>query len=236
MTGNTAALPMKPAPQRYHPALVALHWLIVLLIFATAYFALAGGEEGRRQFSLNIAGLPSIGIHMILGLTVLVLLVVRLVARIFTRDPAWLSTGSRFLDIVGVLTHWALYFFVFAITITGLVLALQTNRLARVFSPSSLPSGQPGFRQLPPGQVPPAGGFQPGQQPPQGQFPRGQDRPGGFEGGFARRGGFTLGAFHGLSWTLLLLLLLLHVGAALYHQFLRRDGIFRRMWFGRRYA
>ena len=33
---------------------------------------------------------------------------------------------------------------------------------------------------------------------------------------------------------LLLLLVALHIGAALYHQFVRRDGLLRRMWFGAR--
>jgi len=246
MTQMTSSLPAKPSPKRYHPALVALHWLIALLILATAYFALAFGE-GRREFGVTIAGLPPIGIHMLLGITVLVLLVVRLVVRLATPHPAWASAGNRFLDLLGVFTHWGLYVLAFAITITGLILALQTNRLSRVFNPSSAPRAGFAFRQSPSGQVPPAGGVQPGQVPPAGgfqpgqfpgssQFPRGGDRPGGFEGGFAAGGGFFLGAFHGLSWILLLLLLIVHIGAALYHQFLRRDGLFARMWFGKRYA
>ena len=41
-------------------------------------------------------------------------------------------------------------------------------------------------------------------------------------------------AAHGALAALLGLLLLGHVGAALYHQYVRRDGIFARMWFGRR--
>jgi cytochrome b561 len=36
---------------------------------------------------------------------------------------------------------------------------------------------------------------------------------------------------HGIGARLLLALLVLHVGAALYHHFFRRDGLFRRMWF-----
>ncbi|MEO4001768.1 cytochrome b/b6 domain-containing protein [Mesorhizobium sp. CAU 1732] len=32
---------------------------------------------------------------------------------------------------------------------------------------------------------------------------------------------------------LLVALLLAHVGAALYHHFIRRDGLLRRMWYGR---
>jgi cytochrome b561 len=36
---------------------------------------------------------------------------------------------------------------------------------------------------------------------------------------------------HGIGARLLLALLALHAGAALYHHFIRRDGLLRRMWF-----
>jgi cytochrome b561 len=39
---------------------------------------------------------------------------------------------------------------------------------------------------------------------------------------------------HGLTSTILLLLIALHVGAALYHQFIRKDNLLSRMWFGKR--
>ncbi|MBI5962587.1 MAG: cytochrome b/b6 domain-containing protein [Chloroflexi bacterium] len=38
---------------------------------------------------------------------------------------------------------------------------------------------------------------------------------------------------HGLSSTLLLLLIVLHFGAAMYHQFIKKDNLLSRMWFGR---
>lgn len=38
---------------------------------------------------------------------------------------------------------------------------------------------------------------------------------------------------HGLEARLLLVLLVFHIGAALYHHFLRRDGLLSRMWFAR---
>jgi len=41
---------------------------------------------------------------------------------------------------------------------------------------------------------------------------------------------------HGIGAWLLLGLLVLHVGAALYHHFVRRDGLLWRMWFGERPA
>jgi len=39
---------------------------------------------------------------------------------------------------------------------------------------------------------------------------------------------------HGIIATLIGLLLLAHVAAALFHQFVRKDGLFSRMWFGAR--
>ncbi|HXF84860.1 MAG TPA: cytochrome b/b6 domain-containing protein [Anaerolineales bacterium] len=39
---------------------------------------------------------------------------------------------------------------------------------------------------------------------------------------------------HGLISTLLILLIVLHIGAALYHQFIRKDNLLARMWFGKR--
>ena len=176
-------------PKRYHPALVGLHWLIAILIFAAAFLA-TGGGEGRRG-GIMIAGLPTLSIHMILGITVLVLLVVRLLIRWRTQRPDWATTGSSFLDKIGELTHWALYFFTFAITITGLILAAQSNRLSRIFSPAGNFRGQFIQGQSQPGQFPPTGQFQPGQVPP-GGGDRGKGR-------FGEGGGFFLGAFHGLA-------------------------------------
>lgn len=39
---------------------------------------------------------------------------------------------------------------------------------------------------------------------------------------------------HGLTSWILLGLIALHVGAAMYHQFIRRDNLLGRMWFGKR--
>ncbi len=226
MSISTSASTVSEKPQRYHPALVALHWIIFLLIFATALLGMAGGEGGEgRRGGFAITGIPILEIHMILGITVLVLLIVRLIVRWRTKSPAWASTGNSFLDFVGTLTHWALYFFTFVIVITGIILAMQGNRLARTFG---LASSTP--PQFAPGQ------FQPGQFPPNGQFPR-PGGEGGFEGGFGRGNFFfLLGRLHGVSWALFFLLIVFHAGAALYHQFFVKDNLLGRMWFGKRYG
>jgi cytochrome b561 len=177
--------------KRYHPIVVTLHWLIAILIFATVLFA---GEEGEGGPAVSVGGFPPIGIHMILGIATLVLLTIRLFVRWFTKRPDWASAGNPILDLVGKLTHFGLYFFTFAITISGIVMASQRGLMARV-----LGIGTAAVQGL-------------------------------SRGGF---GGFAIRALHGLSWSLLFLLILLHVGAAFYHQFFKKDNLLNRMWFGK---
>ena len=218
------------SPKHYHPVLVALHWLIAIMIFG-AFFLAQGNEGERERFRPGQGNFPqqgfqqgnppqgsqqgnppgqgfpqggfppqagrqsifsTIGLHMILGITVLVLLVIRLIIRWSTKRPAWASTGNKFFDWVGELTHIGLYVLSFAMVITGIILADQRGILARTFGIGSTPT------------------------------------PGSF-----RRGGFSLGSFHGGVWTLLILLIALHVGAALYHQFILKDNLMGRMWFGK---
>jgi cytochrome b561 len=184
----TKSNPSETATKRYHPALVSLHWIVAILIFATVLFA---GEEGEGGRAVTIGGLPPIGIHMILGIATLALLTIRLIVRWVTKRPDWATAGNPFFDLIGKLTHIGLYFFTFSITITGIIMASQRGLFARV-----LGIGAAAAR------------------------------------GFGKRG-FAIGAFHGLSWSLLFLLILLHIGAALYHQFIKKDNLLGRMWYGK---
>lgn len=216
MTADLSAIAAVSKPKRYHPVLVGLHWLTFILIFAT--FFLRGGEGGGEGGGASlIPNFSDLGLHMILGIVVLLLLIIRLVVRWRAKRPDWATTGNPFMDKIGELTHWALYLFTFGMVITGLVLALQGNRLARTFGIGG--ASAPQFTQ--------------GQRPPQGQLPP----PGGGEGfragGFGRGNPlFILGRMHGLIWAVLFLLIALHVGAAFYHQFFVKDNLMARMWFG----
>ena len=217
-------------PKRYHPALVALHWLIAILILAAVLLVQESeGGEGRfrpeqRNFpqqgfqqgnppaqGFNSGEVPpsnsqpqsnfpreggnvfsNTGIHMIIGITILLLLIVRLIIRWTTKHPDWQSAGNKLFDWVGVLTHWGLYLLTFGMVITGIILADSRGILARTFGIGSTPT------------------------------------PGSFG-----RGGFNIGFLHGGIWALLLLLIMLHIGAALYHQFILKDNLLGRMWFGK---
>jgi cytochrome b561 len=183
-SGSSTAVKTK----RFHPALVALHWLTAILIFG-AFFLAQENEGGEISGGTS----STIGIHMIFGLSVLVLLIVRLIVRWTTKHPDWASTGNKFFDWVGNLTHIGLYLLTFGMTITGIILADHRGILARTFGIGYTPA------------------------------------PGSFG-----RGSFSIGNFHGAIWALLSLLILLHLGAALYHQFFIKDDLLSRMWFGKR--
>ena len=101
--------------KRYHPALVVLHWLLALAIIGN----LVAGKLILENMANSDPAKPEIlRLHMASGLTILLLMVVRLVTRLRTAKPAVPHTGP--LKFLSVANHWALYAFSFAMVITGL--------------------------------------------------------------------------------------------------------------------
>ncbi len=160
-------------PKRYHPMLVTLHWLTVVLILGAGFLA---EDESRSPLD----------IHIVLGAVLLAVLIVRVIVRFATKRPAWADSGHPLLNMLGELVHFGLYFMSFFILIMGGWIALRRNLFAAVLGTGAV-GGRPGI----------------------------------------------IGPIHHLGWILLLMLLAVHVGAALYHQFLLRDNLFSRMWFGK---
>lgn len=198
-------------PTRYHPVHATLHWLVALGVFVNIYLGIfVFSQRGRGGFQSGVA-LETL--HMFVGIAILVLLLVRLVMRFAAKRPADATAGNRFLDILAKVVHYGLYLSVLAVTVLGLVFSLQTNRLQ-----SALTGSRPEFNGPPPGFTPPA--------------------PGAFPGGSGGRppGGFRspLLVIHRLTAYLVAFLLSIHILAALYHQFIRRDNLLARMWYGSR--
>ncbi len=185
-------------PKRYHPLLVTLHWVVAALVLLNLYLGLVTLGPGR--------GDSTVPVHIVTGIAILALVIVRFVVRMRSKKPADATAGNRFLDILGKVVHYALYVFLLAITIIGLVFAVQTNRLQSAFS-----GAQSGFSG------PPAG------------FTAGAGLPGGPAPG----GGFSLLTLHLYTAYGLLALIGLHVVAALYHQFILKDNLIARMGYGR---
>jgi len=176
-------------PKRYHPVAASLHWIIALLIFTELFLAFApegpGGLIPKTMF-----GLPIVGYHMLIGTLVLALLVIRFIMRMTMKRPERATAGHPILDIIGVVTHYSLYLFTFAMALSGLVMSLQRGYFAELFGIGSIPQT-------------------------------------------FNNASYTWEIIHGSSWSFLVLLILLHIGAALYHQFIRRDHLLGRMWFGK---
>ena len=172
---------------RYQPVLVAMHWLMALLLPV----ALGGGAlvlvKIPNTDPMKIVALRQ---HLIGGLLLLSLMLIRLVVRVSTVHPARASTGSSAFDRVAWLSHRLLYVLVLAQAGSGLYMALQAGLPDIVFG---------GVGALP-----------------------------------ADFWIFPVRSVHYVISRLLIALIALHVGAALYHTFILRDGLLRRMWFGRR--
>lgn len=221
-------------PKRYHPVLVTLHWLVALLVFTDLYI---GYFYIRPILMQGRGGVPgtdlTLKIHMAAGLLILAFIVIRFIVRLSTRKPTPANAGFRIFNWIARPVHYALYFFVFVMTIVGLLLSLQTNRLQVAFLGAT---GGPGGGFPRPGLGTPGAFPAPGPGTPFPRFngaPGSPAAPGSPPGG--RRGfnpAFLLLPIHLYISMILLALLALHILAACYHQFIRKDHLLSRMWYG----
>jgi cytochrome b561 len=173
---------------RYHWLLVALHWVLAFFIIVSLYMGTMVLEDMPNSDPAKIDALRG---HMIGGVVILALMVVRLLVRMMTAHPPAAPTGMALADAIAPWTHRALYLLVFVMVISGFATSLMAGLPDIVFGGS--------------GQPLPADFFQ--------FWPR---------------------IVHGITAGLLMALVALHIAAAIYHQFVKGDGLFRRMWFGRR--
>jgi cytochrome b561 len=179
---------MKQVVSRYHPLLVALHWVLAFLIVAAlilGFFGLATMPNADPQ---KIGLLRA---HMAGGMLILALMVIRFVVRLWTSRPPEATTGHRFLDRIAPVSHCGFYILVVLMAGTGYATAILSGLPAIVFGGSGAP-------------LPPTFTIYPTR------------------------------VAHGYAAMFLVGFIILHVLAAFYHQFVRKDGLLRRMFFGRR--
>ena len=125
----------------YHPALVVLHWLTALLLAVT--FGL-GAWGLVRMPNLPPKVLP-LGVHMGLGVTLLVVTVVRFLVRLRTvpRQRLRRSSGQDQRPLLSRLARpvqTLLYLLTFLMALCGVGLALQAGLPGVLFSASPLPA------------------------------------------------------------------------------------------------
>lgn len=184
-------------------AAVGLHWVLAGLLIFMLWLGLTMGDVPRGG-ALLVFGVPMEKIelyqlHKSLGITILLLSVVRLLVRIANPPPALPKTMQRWEVSVSKLTHWAFYVLMLGIPLLGWVL-VSTSKFNSV---STILFGAIPWPHIP-GLV---------------------DLTGAAKTTVNDVAGLL---HHRLSW-LLIVLIALHVGAALKHHFVDKDGVMARM-------
>jgi cytochrome b561 len=127
---------MKNNPPRHHPALVVLHWLLALLIM----LAIGMGTFVLKEIpNASPDKLGALRGHMIMGVAIGALMLVRFLVRWRTAGPAPALTGNRLLDGLGKIVHIGLYLLVFAMAASGMATALQAGLPEIIFGGSGAP-------------------------------------------------------------------------------------------------
>ena len=104
-------------PLRFPPALRLLHWTIAALILYMAYLGLTMGDLPNGP-----AKIQTYALHKSIGITILGLVALRVLWRLYAGTPAHIAgTPTWQLRVAGA-THLAIYALLFAIPISGWVL------------------------------------------------------------------------------------------------------------------
>lgn len=174
--------------KKYHPFLVILHWLLVPLLLIALVM---GGNVLTEIPNDSIEKIGALKGHMIMGLGILGLMILRLITRVLTKKPPHADIGNSLFNKLGVLAHYVLYLLVFIMAASGIATSLQAGLPDIIFSGN----------------------------------------------GAALPETFSIYApriAHGIISKVLFITIILHALAALYHQFIRKDGLLSRIWFGQR--
>ena len=127
----------------YTPTARALHWLIAFLVFIQLPLGLYMSYRGNEMITVNEKGETVKGIfdaltgvlyssHKLIGLTIFLLIVVRLLYRLTQGAPRPDPSVPAALTGVSHLVHWMLYLLLIAVPIAG-YLAISYGRYLEVF-------------------------------------------------------------------------------------------------------
>jgi cytochrome b561 len=190
-------MPARNTALRYGSVAMSFHWLIAALIIANICLGLYMADLPRS----DPAKFMIFQTHKSIGLTVLVLSVLRLGWRLVNPIPPLPADLNPFLRFAARASHYLFYFLIIFIPLTGWLLVSA--------SPLGNPTSYFGLFDLP--NLPIFSGL-----------PRAQLRP----------IHETFDDAHVLLAWSAIVLVPIHVGAALYHHLARRDDVLKRMWFG----
>lgn len=127
----------------YDPVAKILHWLTALLVVAQFVVAWTMPEIHR--------GVKPVGLiqwHLVLGSSLLVIVVLRLLWRLTHRSPPPAEGLPGWQRQTAAVTHWALYVLLFAVPITGWAAASVRVWVVRAFGVLPFPQIMPPFAKI----------------------------------------------------------------------------------------
>ena len=128
-------------PNRYPTALVVLHWLVAFLVIG----ALLGGTFNMADVPNSEPGkAATLRIHMIVGGSILVLMLVRLVLRRRGPLPAAVPGPSWQMGLARAV-HGGLYALAILMALSGIALSVASGLPGAVFGGAPLPESFDGF-------------------------------------------------------------------------------------------
>jgi len=171
---------------RYTRTAIVLHWLIAVAVFAQVSLGLwmigiPKAPPGIRAYWFNV--------HKSIGITIGLLVIVRLLWRLRHRPPALPDTVPRWQRIAAKVSHYGLYVCMIVLPLSGYLGSSFTKYPIKYFG-YALPHWgweAPALKEL-------------------------------------------MSQVHLVTACIFILLIVLHVSAALKHRFVSRDGVFERMF------
>ena len=124
-------------PARYHPALVALHWILGVML---AGALVAGATVLAPMDNADPDKLMSFRMHMGLGVVILLLMLVRLAVRLRTPHPPKSPSGVALFDALAPWVHRALYAVVVLMALSGIGLSVSSGLGAAVWGGGPMPA------------------------------------------------------------------------------------------------
>lgn len=109
---------MAASPQRYTAVAIVLHWMIATAIIANFLLGWWMHEAIENDSTRSLAVIV-FQVHKSLGLSILVLSLLRLLWRFINPTPALPATMPRWEKLAAKATHWAFYGLMIGIPLTG---------------------------------------------------------------------------------------------------------------------
>jgi len=174
-------------PNRYSAKARHFHWTVAALV-VLAYALILSTDIFPRSTGIPDLLLQS---HFWAGIGVLLLAIPRLIERLRQSPPPVSPALNPKIELLSRITHWALYAFLFAQPLLGIMTVWLGNGAIPI----------PGTSLAVPSPF-----------------------------GVSRQLGHSLESFHATLGTVFYYVIGLHIVAVLWHQFVRKDNLLKRMW------